>query len=117
MFLRYYPYLKRKARNKRAKGDKILIFKDYPFFLLGLLSDNIAEYAALSVLKIILSTLYLLHDILRNHRQCNNLRMRMLQRSTCSSPQIFKNKDVLKPFIFLQILCPEAIHRKKILNF
>src|SRR6202521_4699749 len=103
MLLRQDPSLKRKPRRVRSQGEEVLILGHNAKPRLRLLPDNVAEHATLLIYVVLLGPFQLLDHVDRKNGQCDQLRMRVLQRSPGRLPVILENQDVLKAPVLLQI--------------
>ena len=97
------PGLEGEARRVGSESNKILVFRDHPHPALGFLADEVAEYTAFLVDKVLLGSLQFLGHVNRNDGQGDHLRMGVLERSAGSFSVVLENQDVLEAAVFLQI--------------
>src|SRR5579884_2341781 len=97
------PHLKGKARSIWAKRNKILVFGSNAGLLIHLLQYNIAKDAALFIGKVTSCALQFLHHLLRQNRQGDDLRMRMLQGCSSCFAMVLEDQNIFETAVLFQI--------------
>src|ERR1700733_316961 len=116
MLLGQNPGLKRKPRRVRSQSQKIFVLRHHARARFNFLANNVAEHTALFIDVILLGAFELFDHIDRENWQRNQLRVRMLQRSSSWLAMILETQDVLEPPVFLEIKNAVAKSPKHIFN-
>src|SRR5437773_9130069 len=97
------PGLEWKASRIRAQNGEEIRLGDQPGAGAQLLLYDIAKYAPFFVIEVGLGTVDLLPNTLRNHRQRDQLRVRVLQRRAGRLPVILEHYQVSQAMVLAQI--------------
>src|ERR1700728_1800760 len=103
MLLGQNPGLEGKTRSVRRQRDKVLVLRNHSQSAVHFLPNNVAEHATFLVEEILLGAFQFLRDVNRKNGQCNQLRVRMLQRRSRGLAVVFEDQDVFEAAIFFQI--------------
>src|SRR5882762_8475560 len=110
------PHFKREPRSVRRKRDEVIVLANHSLAGFALLSDNIAENAALLLIVVVPTAVHFFAYSARYNRQRDQLRVGVLHRRARAFSVILENQHVAEPLVVLQIQHPVAIRPQYILQ-
>src|SRR5581483_1909196 len=116
VFLGKYPEFEREARREGAGSDKALILENHTLSIAALLADDIAEDAAFLEAVVAVRAAQLLLDAERDDRQCDQLRVRMLEAGPGLGAVILEHDRVAEPLVLGEVEHAFAVHPEHFLD-